>query len=239
LYHYPRRARAFFPASRSPPQFHLSEIDVPLAEVAKDFPDEPRIIEALQQLHSLLIPGEFVDACALQRRLFALVHRRELVAATTGRLIIIRRGMFGGFTPTSIRWQDLKDTHLNVGIFGARLVVSAYATPDLAITGQQSTFAVDGLRKAQAEGVYRLCQAQDQAWREKRRVRELEELRAKSGGIQFNGAMGGGGGVNGAGGSGDQEDAVARLEKAKAMLARGLISDSEYEALKARIVNTL
>jgi hypothetical protein len=31
--------------------------------------------------------------------------------------------------------------------------------------------------------VYRVRQAQDQAWREKRRVRELEEMRAKSGGI--------------------------------------------------------
>jgi hypothetical protein len=29
------------------------------------------------------------------------------------------------------------------------------------------------------------------------------------------------------------------LERAKAMLDKGLISDAEYEALKARIVNTL
>jgi hypothetical protein len=32
---------------------------------------------------------------------------------------------------------------------------------------------------------------------------------------------------------------VARLARAKAMLDKGLISDAEYEALKARIVNTL
>ncbi len=214
----------------------ISEKTVPLAEVAKDFADEPRIVEALQHLQSLLIPGEFVDACALQRRVFALTHRRELVAATTGRLIFITRGVFGGFHPTSIRWQDLKDTHLDVGALGARLVISAFATPDLAIAGQPSAFTMQGLRKGQAEAVYRLCQAQDQAWREKRRVRELEEMRAKSGGIQF---AGGTGGAPAAAGGGDQDDAVERLEKAKAMLARGLISDSEYEALKARIVNTL
>jgi hypothetical protein len=35
------------------------------------------------------------------------------------------------------------------------------------------------------------------------------------------------------------DDTVARLEKAKAMLDKGLISDAEFEALKARIVNTL
>lgn len=208
-----------------------------LAEVAKDFTNEPRIIAALQELHSLLIPGEFVDACAVQRRLFALSHRRTLVAATTGRLIFIERGLFGGFSPTTIRWQDLKDTRLDVGIFGARLVISAYATPDLAIAGQATVYTFPGLRKRMAEAVYRLCQAQDQAWREKRRVRELEELRAKSGGIQLNAPFGGG--ASAPASADGQEDAVARLEKAKAMLSKGLISDAEYEALKARIVNTL
>jgi len=39
--------------------------------------------------------------------------------------------------------------------------------------------------------------------------------------------------------SGSQDDTVTRLEKAKAMLDKGLISDAEFEALKARIVNTL
>ena len=82
-----------------------------------------------------------------------------------------------------------------------------------------------------------MCQAQDQAWREKRRVRELEELRAKSGGIQF-GAYGARAGLASPSSAG-QDDAVARLEKAKAMLDKGLISDAEYEALKARIVNRL
>ncbi len=68
-------------------------------------------------------------------------------------------------------------------------------------------------------------------------MRELEELRAKSGGIQF-GAPGAGAGLAPPSGGG-QDDAVARLERAKAMFDKGLISDAEYGALKARIVNTL
>jgi hypothetical protein len=68
-------------------------------------------------------------------------------------------------------------------------------------------------------------------------VRELEELRAKSGGIQL-GSPGAGASL-GSPSSGSQDDVVARLEKAKAMLEKGLISDAEYETLKARIVNTL
>jgi hypothetical protein len=203
----------------------------------KEAVGEPRLSRALEELVSLLVPGESIDAFAAQRRLFALNHRRTVVAATSGRLIGMRRGLFGSFHPTTVRWQDLKEARLDVGTFGARLTIAFFGSPDLAIAGNVGTLVFPGLRKNQAEAVYRLCQAQDQAWREKRRVRELEELRAKSGGIQF-GASGGAAGVASPS-AGGQEDVVTRLEKAKAMLDKGLISDAEYEALKARIVNTL
>jgi hypothetical protein len=136
-----------------------------------------------------------------------------------------------------VRWQDLKVARVDVGVLGASLTVLFFGGPDLAIAGQEASRTFTGLRKNQAEAVYRVCQGQDQAWREKRRVRELEELRAKSGGIQL-GLSGSGAGLA-ASPSGRQDDAVARLEKAKAMLDKGLISDAEFEALKARIVNTL
>lgn len=207
------------------------------AEMTKEVDGDPRLVRALEQLLSLLVPGEALEAFAVQRRVFALTHRRTVVAATTGRLIGMRRGLFGSFHPTSVRWQDLKEARLDVGVFGAGLTIAFFGSPDLAIAGNPGTVTFSGLRKSQAEAVYRLCQAQDQAWREKRRVRELEELRAKSGGIQF-GAPGAAASAASASSSG-QDDAVTRLEKAKAMLEKGLISDAEYEALKARIVNML
>jgi putative oligomerization/nucleic acid binding protein len=176
-----------------------------------------------------------MEAFAIQRRVFALTHRRTLVAATSGRFIEMRRGLFGGFQPVSVRWQDLKEARVNVGILGANLTVEFFGSPDLAIAGNVASRTVSGLRKTQAEAVYRVCQAQDQAWREKRRVRELEEMRAKSGGIQLAATPG----ASLAAPTGGQDDTVARLEKAKAMLEKGLISDAEFEALKARIVNTL
>ncbi|HYK89687.1 MAG TPA: SHOCT domain-containing protein [Acidobacteriota bacterium] len=206
-------------------------------EIGEDVKGEPRLMRALDQLGSLLVPGETIEAFAVQRRLFSMTHRRALVAATTGRLIGMERGLFGSFHPTSVRWQDLKEARLDVGTFGARLTIAFLGNPDLAISGNVSSLVFTGLRKSQAEAVYRLCQAEDQAWREKRRVRELEELRAKSGGIQL-GSPGAGAGLASPSTAG-QEDAVARLEKAKAMLEKGLISDAEFEALKARIVNML
>ena len=200
-------------------------------ETTNELQNEPRLVRALEQLASLLVPGEAIEAYAVQRRLFALAHRRELVAATTGRLIGMRRSLLGGFYPTSVRWQDLKEARLSVGVLGAHLTVFFFGGPDLAIAGREASFTFTGLRQNQAEAVYRVCQAQDQAWREKRRVRELEELRAKSGGIQ----LGAGAGLASSAGG----DIVARLENAKSMLDKGLISDSEFEALKARIINAL
>ena len=195
-------------------------------------------MQALEQLASLLIPGETIEAYAVQRRFFALTHRRALVAATTGRFLDLRRGLFGGFHPTSVRWQDLKEARVEVGVLGASLTVVFVGAPDLAMQGDQQTFqTISGLCKTQAEAVYRVCQAQDQAWREKRRVRDLEEMRAKSGGIQFPPVASGASAT--ASTSGSQGDTVARLQKAKDLLDKGLISDAEFEAIKARIVNTL
>jgi len=193
-------------------------------------PHEAGLEKAYATLDSMLVVGEKVQATAVQRRLFALIHRRSLVAATTGRLIGIRRGLIGGFTPVDIRWQDIKSAHVQAGIFGSTLRVTALTMPDLAVGGAVRPFEFSGLRKDEAQAIYRLCQAQEQAWREKRRLRELEELRAKSGGFQGSlGADGTSSTVN--------EDPTERLKKAKAMLDAGLISDSEYETIKARVIS--
>ena len=53
--------------------------------------DEAGLAQPLAQLRSVLIPGETLEAYAIQMRLFALLHRRLLVAATSGRLIVLGR----------------------------------------------------------------------------------------------------------------------------------------------------
>jgi len=189
----------------------------------------------LDAIQSLLIPGERLESHAVQRRLFALTHRRIVVGATSGRLIAVSRGLVSGFTVQDIRWQDLRDAQLQVGIFGANLSVSADAGDDLAgAVGTPRALSFAGLRKDQAHEVYRACQFQEQAWREKRRVRELEELRAKSGGVHLGGA-----GVAAGGGDDAGRSPQARLQRAKEMLDGGLLTDAEYEQVKARILGEL
>jgi hypothetical protein len=195
--------------------------------------DEEGVQRPLAQLRSVLIPGETLEGWAIQMRPFALTHRRLLVAATSGRLVVLTRKLLGGFDVATIRWQDLEEVTLRVGMLSADLALRAGKATDLASLATQGAQRVEfrGLRKEQAQAVYRICQSQDQAWREKRRVRELEELRARSGGIQVTS-----GPVTGT--AGGEGDAVRRLQEARQLLEAKLITDAEYEAIKAKIVSS-
>ena len=196
--------------------------------------EDSHLNKALEHLNSVLVTGETLEAWAIQRRLFALTKRRILIAATSGRFIKIKRGLFGGFEMTDFRWQDLGDAKIKVGIFGADIFMKIFGSTDLAISKDSNQLLIlPGYRKEQAEKIYRLAQAQDQSWREKRRIRELEELRAKSGGVTI--------GTNpGSQQTGNaSEDAAAKLQQAKQMLDNKLITDSEFESIKARIISGL
>jgi hypothetical protein len=197
------------------------------------------------QLQTLLIPGESVRAFALQHRVYALYHRRHVAAATSGRFIFMTRPILGGYAPFDLRWQDLKDAKLQVGMVSATLtlVYSANLSDTAVGEGESRVLAVRGLEIPAAQAIYRECQAQGQVWREKRRVRSIEEMRAQAGGVQV------ATGVYPAearaepviahGGAPREEDPTQRLGRARDMLNRGLISDAEYEAIKARIVGAL
>jgi hypothetical protein len=195
--------------------------------------DDSDLAGPLAQLRSVLIPGETLEAWAIQRRVFALTHRRQLIAATSGRLVLLARKLLGGFDLASLRWQDLEEVTLRVGMLSADLALRAGKATDLASLATSGSQRAEfrGLRRDQAQAVYRICQSQDQAWREKRRIRELEELRARAGGIQVSTAP------PGAGLAGDDE-ALRRLQEAKKLLDAKLITDAEYEAIKAKIVSS-
>jgi hypothetical protein len=200
---------------------------------------EPGLDSALSTLRGLLTAGETLEAWAVQHRLFALTHRRDCIAATSGRFIWLKRRLLGGYESADIRWQDLKETRISAGILAADLTLVAQSSSDLNIGAEVNrvwTFA--GLRKDQAQAIYRICQQHDQVWREKRRIRELEELRAKSGGVQIGGAQSGAGQSAYSGADGESEPA-RRLRQAREMLEAKLISDSEFESIKARIVSGL
>ncbi len=207
---------------------------------APGHPPEPDLEPAFATLKGLLTSGETLEAWAVQHRLYALTHRRTCIAATSGRFISLQRRLLGGYDSADIRWQDLKETRISAGILAADLTLVAQSSSDLSMGSEVNrVWTFTGLRKDQAQALYRICQQHDQVWREKRRVRDLEELRAKSGGVQI-GAQGAFGGlVAEAGAAGAESDPARRLRQAREMLDAKLISDSEFESIKAKIVSGL
>ena len=157
-----------------------------------------------------------------------------LVAATSGRLMVLTRQLLGGFDVATIRWQDLEEVTLRVGMIERRSRRARRQGHRSGLAGRAGLAAagVQGPAQGAGAGGVPHLPGQDQAWREKRRVRELEELRARSGGIQVSSAPGHGRGRRADG------DAVRRLQEAKQMLDAKLITDAEYEAIKAKIVGS-
>jgi hypothetical protein len=202
---------------------------------------------AWDQLQSVLISGESMIAHALQHRLYALVHRRHVAAATTGRFLFLRRPLLGGYQLIDVRWQDLKEARISVGMFTATVTIDFSTNLSDTAVGEadSKSLVASGLTIAAAQALYRECQAQGQIWREKRRVRSLEEMRAHAGGVQI--ATGvypsGAASETMSDGAGRIEqragDPAQRLARAKAMLVQGLISDAEFEAIKAKIIGSL
>lgn len=198
------------------------------------------LAHAMAYLSTLLVEGEKVIAWSPQRRLHALFHRRVILIATTGRLLEFHRKILGGYNLFSVRWQDIERADIRSGIFSADVVVRAYDMPDfmssdLAPNARLLQYTFRGFEPHSAAAVYRIAQHNEQAWREKRRTRQMEELRAKSGGF----AVGGSGGVGALSQAAVQGSPTDRLATAKGMLEKGLISDSEFETIKARIVGEI
>jgi preprotein translocase subunit YajC len=185
---------------------------------------EARAKKANEKLLAAIMDGESIVHVALQRRIVALWSRRHSIAITNSRVITVERPLFGGFAMKDYQWKDLRDVQLSENVlpqwFGSRLH----------FTIGEGSFEVDGISSDDAAKMYRHAQHQEQAWEEKRRVRQLEEMRAAAGGVVMNGA---GGAANDAsiGASLDE------LERTKRLLDTGVISDAEYHEIKAKILS--
>lgn len=184
-----------------------------------------RADKANATLDKTLMSGETVVARAIQHRVFALFSRRIVIAITSSRILVVKRGLLGGFKMADMQWKDLKDVRLEQNILesicGANLVFDSLLLGGAGI-------AVDGVPDEAASTMYAKAQYEEQAWEEKRRVRGLEETRAASGGVTIGAADGSGGG------GGDR--AVEEIRKAKALLDEGAISDAEFQEMKAKIL---
>ena len=209
--------------------------------------EDTRIQLAIENLKSILIEGETLIAVSPQHRLFTifpfitgggnnfLFKRRDIIAVTSGRFIYMKRNLFGGYQLNDIRWQDVDNAVFYRGIFAADFKIFKYTSTDLTINKMNSYFLnLIGYDIEKTQEVYKYVQKQEQEWREKRRIRGLEELRAKSGGITGTLPQG-----IASVSSVEKKSVSERLSELKKMYEEQLISDSEYENLKAKIISEL
>lgn len=152
---------------------------------------------------------------------------KKSIVATTRRLIYFEPQIFGRFNFRDYPWHDLLDAQLNQGMISSEMTVRL-------TQGQAETLG--NLDKEQARRIYSICQQQEDEWREKRRLRQLEEDRARSGGVVV---QSGTPAAAAPAPAPAPEDPVERLAKAKGLLDRGLISEEEYNAVKTRILENL
>ncbi|MBC8034644.1 MAG: PH domain-containing protein [Chitinophagaceae bacterium] len=202
----------------------------------KDFLNEnqdPGAVERIaERLSGILMAGEDAVYIAVQK-MPAVTISPDCVALTSKRVIFFRPKHLGlSMEFQDYLWKDLSASHLKEEIFGAVFsVTTIYGVTD----------KVDYLPKAQARKLYTIAQEQEEIQREWRRERDLEEKRAAAGGVTVTSGPG-------PAQPGQETPVVPRpaaidpletLQKLKALLDNGLISQNDYDQKKAEILTRM
>ena len=177
------------------------------------------------------MPDEQIVAQAIQHRSFAFLHRRKLLTITSSRILCLSRGLLGGFKMVDIQWKELADCRIeqNVlqGIYGSNLNFGH-------LNEGVGRIEVNGIPSAAASTIYARAQFEEQAWDEKRRVRQLEEKRAASGGVFVSNSPSEASKSHQTGNT-----MIDEIQKAKQLLDTGVVTDAEFQEMKAKILGRI
>jgi len=100
---------------------------------------EPGLEKPLEYLRSVLIPTETLEAWAIQRRDLRAVASAGADCRNERTTDPHYPQIIGGFDVSDIRWQDLEEVTLRVGVLGADLMIRAGRATDLASQGTQGS----------------------------------------------------------------------------------------------------
>jgi hypothetical protein len=155
----------------------LREIDNTMIEKFLTDEQDPKAVEKIYlRLVDLINTGEEIIYIAVQKK--PLVNLLPDCIALTNKRVLF-------FTPSNLGlsikfvdfvWKDIIDVYTKEEIIGAIFSVRTIGGAEM---------GVDYLPKVQARKLYQYAQERKEAEREARRLRDLEEKRAESGGLQF------------------------------------------------------
>ena len=190
--------------------------------------------KAMEKLSDTLMKDEEIIYKGINQRPFALFSRRDVLAVTNSRIIKLRRRLLGGYEMDDFQWKDLLDATLDEN------VLPKICGSTLCFTS--NTYEVIGAfpDSKTASDIYKFAQSQEQSWEEKRRIREMEETRAKAGGISIGSNVATpspSGSENNNDKSNNMSDITDELLKIKDLLDKGILSDVEFQEMKSKILS--
>ena len=190
--------------------------------------NEKRKQKSLSKLEDTLIEGEGFIHKGIDKRPFALFSRRQAFGITNSRVILLKRGLLGGFKMKDFQWKDLHDAQVSENVLPSICGSTISIANDVI---SEVIFYPDSITASQ---IYQVAQKQEQEWEEKNRIRTMEEKRASSGGVMIGGAFGSSQPQH----QESQELSIPdELMKFKKMMDDGIISDSEFAELKAKLLS--
>lgn len=209
----------------APPAVVPREADPTTAVVAKyvaDDQDPAVVAKLLGRVQELCTASEEIRYIAVQKKPVLTLSPDALVA-TTRRLIMLKTGLLGKAELIDFIWRDVYDVNIKENVFSATVSL---------MTVHRTRHSMDSIPKKQARALYRIAQEIEERTHEERRVRRMEEDRARAGGIHVNSPA--------PGSTGRSSDSPAdALRALKQIHADGLITDSEYEAKWQQIISRM
>jgi len=210
----------------------LSIIILPIYYLLVFKSSKERRRKSIEKLNDTLMQGEYILHKGMDQRPFALFSRRSVFAVTNSRIICLKRGLIGGYQMKDYQWKDLADATISENVIpnicGSTLTFTFAQVPWIMVYPDLKT----------ASDIYKVAQLQEQAWEEKRRIREMEETRAQAGGISIgNTATPSPTGSNNNERNMSTSDIANELLKIKELLDKGILSDVEFQEMKSKILS--
>lgn len=191
---------------------------------------DPKVIEKmLPRVKEYCTANEEIKYIAVQKKTVGVNFSPDCIVLTDRRIILIRPKSFGlSLEFVDYPWIQVLDVHIREGLFKADISVKT-------ISGR--TDQMVDIPKAQARRLYRFAQEMEEAKKDERRQRDLEDRRALSGGgIVINSPVSAAPPVPLAE---PQEDPLETLSKLKTILDAGFITQVEYDTKKSDILSRI
>jgi hypothetical protein len=185
-----------------------------------DHPDYAYVEHICECCEKLLTANEVIQYVAVQKKPVVTI-KPDAIVCTNKRLIFYVVKLLGRFDFFDYQWRDLSDAHISQGLLSSTFTARH-------VNG--TVVKMEHIPKEVATKLYRLAQQREEDALEERRQRKMEETRAGASNIT----------VAGTGpSSAPTDDPLSKLEKLKTMLDRQLISQAEFDAKKAAILESL